>query len=137
MIAAGAGLVLVGAVGTAGFFAQVAFFGATGAAPALPAENATDGKTEVTASDTPTSAELGPTASSPRAGGLDSGGTARSPELGQATGSPAASGNLDNEPTPPVAERAKDQPWSVVVIGGLALMGGGLVARRTASDRDG
>ena len=48
-----------------------------------------------------------------------------------------ADGEVDNGGTPPVPEPAAGPPWTLVLLGGFALIGGGLVVRGTSEDRDG
>jgi hypothetical protein len=114
-IATGAGLVLVGAVGSAGLFGQISLFAAAGAAP--PAELASSAGTDSGASYGP---GLGP-----KNGSADP----------VARNSPEAGGQLDNNGTPAAQDLGEGQPWSLVLLGGFGFIGGGLLMRRATGDR--
>lgn len=130
VVATGAGLLLVGAVGTAGLLGQVSLFSAAGAAP----------NREMTASDG---------AYVPSAGIPD----ATNPDASQgalAAGSPAQS------PSGPSSDRSNDDttgkstdvgtedmpsgpagPWTVLLVAGAGLVIGGLLLRHSLEPRAG
>jgi len=99
VVAAGAGLLLVGAVGSAGLLGQVSIFSAAGAAP----------NRETSATDGAYVAPAGPDATQ-SAADLD----------GKST-----DGTLNGGGTPP----SPAGPWTLLLIGGAGLMVGGLLLR--------
>lgn len=141
VVATGAGLLLVGAVGSAGLLGQVSLFGAAGAAP----------DREITATD---SAYV-PSAGIPDAtqGALAAGSPAESPAESPA-GSPAES--PAGSPSAPPSDRSNDDttgkstdggtevmpsgpagPWTVLLVAGAGLVIGGLLLRYSLEPRAG
>ncbi len=122
VVATGAGLLLVGAVGTAGLLGQVSLFGAAGAAP----------DREITATDNAYVPADNPDAFSPDTspGAL-------------AAGSPAqSSGERSNDDTTGKStdggtDAIPAGPWTVLLIAGSGLVIGGLLLRYSVQPRAG
>lgn len=118
VVATGAGLLLVGAVGTAGLLGQVSLFSAAGAAP----------NREMTASD----GAFVPSAGIPDAtqGALAAGSPAGSP--GERSDDDTTGKSMDSG-----TEVMPSGPWTVLLVAGAGLVIGGLLLRYSLEPRAG